>query len=168
MLTEFLPKTIYFPATAEHWEVRYQQGLQKTKLIAARAGHLIIDGPPELSTIQLLLKKWLRIQAKEMLFPMVRSLSKITDLPFQSLSIGYQRSQWGSCNAEKAISLNALLVFLQKPLIEYVIIHELCHTRYLNHSPDFWRLVRRFDYHYVVHKKMLKTVENDLPIWIKV
>ena len=54
----------------------------------------------------------------------------------------YMRSRWGSCNARGRIALNTHLVKLADPLIEYVIVHELCHLRHLNHGPAFQRLLR--------------------------
>lgn len=53
----------------------------------------------------------------------------------------YMRSQWGSCSARGRISLNTHLVKLAQPLIEYVVVHELCHLKYLNHSAKFYELM---------------------------
>lgn len=53
----------------------------------------------------------------------------------------YMRSRWGSCSAKGRIALNTHLVKLADPLIEYVIVHELCHLRHLHHGPAFQRLL---------------------------
>ncbi len=53
----------------------------------------------------------------------------------------YMRAQWGSCTAGGRITLNTHLVKLPDALIEYVIAHEMCHLRYMNHGPDFHRLM---------------------------
>ena len=59
------------------------------------------------------------------------------------IRIRYMTSQWGSCSAKGNICLNSALVYLSPKLIDYVIIHELCHLRHLNHSQQFWSLVGR-------------------------
>ncbi|MBQ9715866.1 MAG: M48 family metallopeptidase [Clostridia bacterium] len=60
------------------------------------------------------------------------------------VAISHQKSIWGSCNAKKEIRLNAKLVMLPKHLMEYVIVHELCHMIEMNHSDKFWQNVDRF------------------------
>ena len=52
-----------------------------------------------------------------------------------------QRSRWGSCSRQRAISINQKLLFLPPALVRYVFIHELCHMVHFDHSPAFWRLV---------------------------
>ncbi len=54
------------------------------------------------------------------------------------------KTRWGSCSAEGLVSLNWKLICQPAALIDYVIIHELCHLRHLNHSKDFWQLVGEF------------------------
>ena len=55
----------------------------------------------------------------------------------------YMRSRWGSCSAKGRVALNTHLVKLADDLVEYVIVHELCHLRHLNHGPAFQRLLRK-------------------------
>ena len=65
-------------------------------------------------------------------------------------------SRWGSCNLQKHISLNSALVYLPQNLIEYVIIHELCHIKFLNHSHKFWKLVENYIPNYSKLEQELK------------
>ncbi len=57
------------------------------------------------------------------------------------VNIKHQRAQWGSCSDKKNLNFNYKILFLPPRLRDYVIVHELCHTRELNHSARFWRLV---------------------------
>lgn len=58
------------------------------------------------------------------------------------LRVKDQRHLWGSCGKDGVINLNWHLIFEPKAVLEYAVVHELCHLRYRNHSPAFWRLVR--------------------------
>lgn len=60
------------------------------------------------------------------------------------IAISHPKSIWGSCNAKKEIRLNAKLVMLPKEIMEYVIVHELCHMIEMNHSEKFWAKVSGF------------------------
>jgi predicted metal-dependent hydrolase len=70
--------------------------------------------------------------------------------------LGLRRTRWGSCTSKKVISLNIALVALPEYLVDYVLIHELCHTRHLNHSRFFWAEVAKYDPLYVHHRKSLE------------
>lgn len=59
-------------------------------------------------------------------------------LSYRRMSIRAQRSRWGSCSSRGTISLNCKLLFLPPELVDYVLLHELAHTRHLDHSPAFW------------------------------
>ena len=63
---------------------------------------------------------------------------------------------WGSCNQNKIIKLNWKLVLLNEELQDYVIIHELCHLKEMNHSKQFWNRVEEIDKNYKIHRQLLK------------
>ena len=69
------------------------------------------------------------------------ALASELGLPYRQLRIKNQKTRWGSCSAKRNINLNLRLMMTPDAAIDYVIIHELCHLRHLNHSPAFWRLV---------------------------
>ena len=71
-------------------------------------------------------------------------ISQQTGLAYSSVNLRIARSRWGSCSARNAISLNIALMILPEHLRDFVLIHELCHTREHNHSPRFHALVNRF------------------------
>ncbi len=60
---------------------------------------------------------------------------------YQSLKITRSRSRWGACSSKGVIHLSFYLMLLPEHLIDYVILHELCHTHHMNHSPLFWSLL---------------------------
>ncbi|MDO8591363.1 MAG: SprT family zinc-dependent metalloprotease [bacterium] len=81
----------------------------------------------------------LAAEAKTVLPYRIKSLSVLHGYPYKDLKIRKLTSRWGSCSSQKTITLSYFLMQLPWELIDYVILHELVHTRHLNHSPGFWR-----------------------------
>jgi predicted metal-dependent hydrolase len=74
-----------------------------------------------------------------------------------------QKTRWGSCSSGGSINLNWHLVFLPPSILEYVVVHELCHLRHLDHSPQFWSLVASLLPDYQVRKKWLREYRPAFP-----
>jgi hypothetical protein len=86
---------------------------------------------------------------------------------FASMRVRFQKSRWGSCSSKGCISLNACLVFLPEPLVRYILLHELCHTRQMNHSTAFWQLLLAHAPDARVHDRaMRETAWSYVPDWI--
>jgi predicted metal-dependent hydrolase len=77
-------------------------------------------------------------KAGEYLPKRLQELSKLHNLPYNKVTLRNQKTRLGSCSTQKNISLNIRLINLPAQLIDYVILHELAHTRHMNHSKDFW------------------------------
>ncbi len=101
-------------------------------------------------------KKSLKLQ-EDILVSRLESISKITGLKYKTVRFGFMKSKWGSCRSDKTITLNYHLLDLSDELMNYVIIHELAHTKHLNHSPKFWALVEKFA---PVYKQLRKEVKQ--------
>jgi len=82
-----------------------------------------------------------RIEAKAYLPGRVEELSRQTGLRCGRVTIRNARTRWGSCSVNNDISLSLHLMKLPDPLIDYIILHELCHTRHKNHGPRFHALL---------------------------
>lgn len=80
----------------------------------------------------------LRVQAENLLPRRLRDLAARHNLPFESVSIKLLKGRWGSCDQHKNIVLNLFLLQLPWDLIDYVLLHELTHTKVLRHGPEFW------------------------------
>ncbi len=91
--------------------------------------------------IKKVILKALKIEAEEFLLPKIESLSKKHNLPYYTVKIGYGKQRLGWCNAHNEISLSAILVLLPEHLIDYIILHELSHTKQKNHSKEFYKLL---------------------------
>ena len=92
----------------------------------------------------------------------------ITGGCYTSISIRDQKTRWGSCSSRGTLSYNYRLIFAPPKVLDYVVVHELCHLTYLNHSKDFWNKVASVMPDYKVYKNWLKehghelTIENHL------
>lgn len=106
--------------------------------------------------INSLIEKWYYREASIILFNEIESLSKRLAIYPNKVYIGNQKTLWGSCNSKKHIRLNWRLVLMPKSVRYYIIIHELCHIIYMNHSSDFWMLVNKYDPKYKENKLWIK------------
>ncbi|MBM3839650.1 MAG: M48 family metallopeptidase [Verrucomicrobia bacterium] len=88
------------------------------------------------------LNRWLMRETRKHLVPRLEELSRRTGLRLKRLMVKKQKTRWASCSRHRTISLNAKLLFLPSELVDYVIVHELCHLSEMNHSQHFWQLVR--------------------------
>jgi predicted metal-dependent hydrolase len=84
-----------------------------------------------------------RTAARELIGTVADEAAAEIGVAFQRIRIGAQRTLWGSCSPRGALSFNWRLVLAPFDVLDYVVVHELCHLRVLNHSPRFWRLVER-------------------------
>jgi len=88
--------------------------------------------------IRNIIEKILRIEAKSYLPKRVDELAKKHNFTYQKLAIKNTKTRWGSCSFKNNINLSLHLMRLREELIDYVILHELVHTKVKNHSREFW------------------------------
>lgn len=114
--------------------------------------------------IKVLLEKWYRLQALEILIPKVEVIcNRYRDYHFNPLTISVKqlKSRWGSCSSKGKITLNAELIKLEEKFADYVIIHELCHLKYHNHGREFYRLLEELVPDYKsIRKELRKFITN--------
>lgn len=124
------------PAQASEWLERQNGCVYRNR------HHLCVElrslGPGVLSE---LLEAWFRRQACEWLPSRAHQLAERLGVKPARVQIRAQKRRWGSCSSAGDVSLNWRLVLLPRKLADYVLIHELCHLRHMNHSSDFWSLV---------------------------
>jgi predicted metal-dependent hydrolase len=85
----------------------------------------------------------LRAQARPVLEARVAHFAPLAGVSWGKITIRTQRSRWGSCSAQGNLSFNALLLLTPPEVLDYVVVHELCHRKEMNHSPRFWAEVEK-------------------------
>lgn len=86
----------------------------------------------------------------------VNKYSSLMNLFPNKVKIKDMKYAWGSCTSNKNISFNSELIYFEKEIIEYVIVHELSHLKYMNHQKEFWNLVERYIPNHKYLRKELK------------
>jgi len=139
---------------------------QASRASVQREGGEIVVAGPDLrpGSVRSSLSGWYRSQAREYLGGRVACLAPRLGVVPSRLSIRGQKTRWGSCSSRGTISLNWRLMLTPAELMEYVVVHELCHLRHLNHSPEFWRFVAAFVPDWQARRMRLRAVQDKLPL----
>ncbi|MFB3820224.1 MAG: M48 family metallopeptidase [Candidatus Methylomirabilales bacterium] len=162
-----IPAQIHLPAVGATWDV----AVRDTGGASVRVGQV---GPHRLQlagrvadepACRQALGRWLVRQSRLHLVPRLESLGRTLGFPCTRTAVRLQRTRWGSCSSRGLISLNARLLLLPAHLVEYVLVHELCHTRELSHSRKFWRLVEQHCPDHRQRRAELRAAGRALPAW---
>ncbi len=137
--------------TASFKVTRYHQ-----QIIAQLPSSQTLDDPMIVRAIRDTVIAALRLEAKSYLPKRLSYLAEKYGFDYEHVRFSHASGRWGSCSSAGTISLNIALMKLPFELIDYVIVHELSHTRHMNHSHDFWELVGSIDPHYRAHRHALK------------
>jgi len=89
------------------------------------------------------IERWYRRAAEREIAPRLDAAVAALGASYSKLTIRNQRTRWGSCSATGALSFNWRLLLAPERVLDYVVWHEACHLRVMDHSTDFWTLVRR-------------------------
>ncbi len=165
---DYLPERLELPAVGETWLIGYRDG-NKRALLIPDSEHLQLTftaANHSQSTVFNLLRRWLRTHARADLENQARSLAGGLGYKINKVNIRNQRTRWGSCSTNKTLSLNLKLLFLEPDQVRHVLVHELCHTMHLNHSPAFWQLVARYEPDYKAMNKRMKSAWQQVPRWV--
>ncbi len=92
-------------------------------------------------TIRNLIEKAFRYEATRLFPAKVEYFAHKFGFTFTGVKINKSKSRWGSCSVKKSINLSYYLMFLPEYLIDFIVLHELCHTREMNHGERFWKLL---------------------------
>jgi len=88
----------------------------------------------------------------------------ITGGHYTSITVRDQKTRWGSCSSRGTLSFNYRLIFAPPVVLDYVVVHELCHLTHMNHSKDFWNMVAAVMPDYQIHRQWLRDHGHELTL----
>ena len=109
-----------------------------------------------------ILEKRYRNAARAKLESRVAYYHRLTGGNYTSITVRDQRSRWGSCSSRGTLSFNYRLIFAPSVILDYVVVHELCHLTHMNHSKDFWDMVASVMPEYREYRKWLREHGHEL------
>jgi len=163
-----LPEVMHLPALDECWSIDYI----KTAALSVRA---VESGSSQLKLMGNIdnneacaraLRRWLMRYAKKKLLPQLEQLSQASGLHYSKATIRGQQTRWGSCSSTGSINLNYQLLFVSPDMMKTVLVHELCHTVYMNHSVSFYNLLESHIANYHQCESQLKQAWRSMPAWL--
>jgi predicted metal-dependent hydrolase len=114
------------------------------------------------TTISEVLNWWLRRKAQDLLDKKVEACAKELGVKYNKVKINRARTRWGSCSPRGNLNFNIRLIMAPEPVIDYVVVHELCHLKEMNHSRRFWNIVERYCPDWRTRREWLETHEAEL------
>jgi len=160
---EPVPPAIEFSFTGERFAVEWHRVAQRA--LAQHSDSILVQAPDEQGARRQL-QNWLKRAAYERLAPRLLQLANELNCSVARVSIRRQRTRWGSCSTRGTVSLNCSLLFLKLEVVRYLFVHELAHTRHMNHSANFWRLVAHLEPDYRRLDRDLLAGWRTVPGWV--
>ncbi len=162
-----LPSHIELPAIARSFALAYAGSPGRGRRWEERLDTLVLntcsqDAPASMTV----LRDWLLAQARRHGPAQVAAVAAETGLAPARLQFRLQRTRWGSCSSTGTVSLNACMLFLEGRLLRYLLLHELCHLRHMNHSRRYWDLVVRFEPDCRTLDRELDDAWRRVPTWV--
>lgn len=110
--------------------------------------------PEELESMKRYIKKLINERAA--------SFAAVMGVSFGKITVRSQKTRWGSCSSAGNLNFNCLLALCPSEVIDYVVVHELCHLRHMNHSRAFWNEVAKYLPGYAEQKDWLKRHQSEI------
>ncbi len=110
------------------------------------------------------LRFWMIDKAEELINKRTVEYSEIIGVKYNNIRIKNTKTRWGSCSSKGNLNFNFRIIMAPQAVMDYIIVHELCHLKHLNHSKKFWSAVALYMPDYENHKEWLKV--NGMKLYI--
>ncbi len=150
-----LPDHIHYLALNREYDVLYLDRAGRMTVVE-NGPRLMVRGPLDDKSVAFdALRKFTARKTREFVLPRLDRMSRHLHMNYEALRVRRQKTRWGSCSSRGTISVNSKLLFLPIELVDHLILHELCHTAHMNHSPSYWALVKQ-------HEPEFERLEHEL------
>ncbi|MCX6715240.1 MAG: DUF45 domain-containing protein [Candidatus Uhrbacteria bacterium] len=131
--------------------------LERADWILAKIETMKKKMPVEKQSISKLELKRLKVVALELVHRRLEYFNDYYRFTYNNVSIRNQKTRWGSCSRQRNLNFNVRIALLAPHLADYIIVHELCHLKQMNHSANFWKLVgQTFPEHKELRRELRK------------
>jgi predicted metal-dependent hydrolase len=162
------PERAVLRLIGEEWYIDYRMtDSEKVTAVERSASRLLVYGDIDnTQATKNALLRWLNRKTHEHVVPWLWRLSLEEDFQINGVMVKSQRTRWASCSASRTISLNLRLMFLPERLVRYVLIHELVHSKEMNHSKRYWMLLRAYEPSFEQYDAELREAWRLVPAWV--
>lgn len=148
-----------FPYLGRHYRLKIVTG--PVLPVKFKHGQLLVSLPKMMqqhAIIRDMLTYWYKLQAENRFKEKVKRYASVVGVTPSDVSVKTFRSRWGSCNVKGEIQFHWKIIMAPHSVVDYVVVHELCHLKHHDHSPEFWKSVARILPNYLDSKEWLKEV----------
>jgi len=163
----FPPAQIHLVALGEQWALHLAGGRGAVRVRPLGDELLQLTGDGDAAAQHAALRRWLIGRAREVLPDWLAEVAALHGFTYREARVRLQRTRWGSCSSRGRVSLNAALLFQAPDVLRYLLIHELAHTRHMNHSRRFWALVADCEPDYRRLDAQLRRGWRNVPDWLR-
>jgi predicted metal-dependent hydrolase len=135
---------------------------QSSPITLAQDRLLVSAALPGSAPVKPQIVRWLSAQAGQIISEKVAKLCQMVGVTCRKITIRNQRTRWGSCSRLKNLSFNWRIIMAPEPVLDYVVVHEVCHLQELSHSQAFWALVARHCPQWREHRRWLNAHTGEL------
>ncbi|MGH8218187.1 MAG: M48 family metallopeptidase [Steroidobacteraceae bacterium] len=165
-LEPFPPRAIELPGCGESWRIHLAGGPGRARLEYTPGLISLAGDCGNGRAVRQLLRRWLIVRAHTLLGAELGRSARELGFSYARVIVRRQRTRWGSCSARGTVSLNCCLLFQRPEVVRYLLIHELVHTRHLNHSRRFWQCVAEHCPEHRALDRELLDGWHRVPFWV--
>jgi len=133
------------PIFGKFYDIEHQDSAYGTSVITDRE-KLLVTCPIVIKKD--VMRRYLKNTITTEILKIAAEISAKHEFTYKNIKINDTKTKWGSCSSDKKLKFNWRLVFAPYEIVFYLVAHELCHLKEMNHSPKFWQLVETVDPNY--------------------
>lgn len=152
-------ETVYYLGNPYVLQVLDDTGYKRSKVFLTQ-DEIVVDCGSSQKSVEELLENWYRKEARMIIEQRVQHYSSQISSNYNNIYIKEQKTRWGSCSSKGNLNFNWKVVKKPLEVIDYLVVHEMCHLLYMNHSRQFWQKVESVLPDYRERKRLLMSEQS--------